>query len=100
MKIDHIAIETDEPDQAAKWYCKEFGAKIVYSDSTWAAIQFENIKLAFVKPSQHPRHFAFEVDSFSKEEKIIQHRDGSNSVYKTDPWGNAYELINYKLEKK
>ena len=23
------------------------------------------------------------------------HRDGSESVYKRDPWGNIYELVKY-----
>ena len=45
---------------------------------------------------KHPAHFAFEVEEFDKDDKVKKHRDGSNSVYKKDPWGNIYELINYE----
>ena len=82
MKIDHIALSVDDPKAAAKWYCENFGAELLYSDDTWAFIQFENIKI-----------------SFDKEDKVNEHRDGSISVYKQDPWGNSFELIKY-AEKK
>ena len=99
MKIDHIALSVDDPKAAAKWYCENFGAELLYSDDTWAFIQFENIKMAFVVPEQHPEHFAFLVDSFDEDDKVNEHRDGSISVYKQDPWGNSFELIKY-AEKK
>ena len=43
MKIDHIALSVDDPKAAAKWYCENFGAELLYSDDTWAFIQFQNI---------------------------------------------------------
>ena len=56
--------------------------------------------MAFVKKGMHPAHFAFEVDNFENVEGNIKlHRDGSHSVYKKDPWGNIYELINYEYEE-
>lgn len=96
MKIDHIALQVENPEEAARWYCDNFGAEMLYSDSTWAFIQFENIKLAFVINSQHPPHIAFE-DKSLEGGKI--HRDGSRSIYKKDPFGNFYELIKYKEKK-
>ncbi len=98
-KIDHIALVVDEPKLAAKWYQFNFNAELLYADDTWAFIEFENIKMAFVKKGQHPQHFAFEVDGFSEDDVIKTHRDGSRSVYKKDPWGNIYELICYKEEE-
>tara|TARA_R110001583_G_scaffold161641_1_gene313774 strand:+ start:417 stop:713 length:297 start_codon:yes stop_codon:yes gene_type:complete len=95
-KIDHIALIVDDPTSAANWYESNFGAEILYHDDTWAIIQFENIKMAFVMKGKHPAHFAFEAEEFDKNDKIKKHRDGSNSVYKKDPWGNIYELINYE----
>ena len=83
-KIDHIALVVGEPTSAARWYEANFNAEILYSDETWALIQFENIKMAF------------EVEEFDKDDKVKKHRDDSNSVYKKDPWGNIYELINYE----
>ena len=93
MKIDHIALEVENPSDAANWYCEKFGATIIFKDETWAFVQFENIKLAFVMPDQHPAHIAFEENNL-KAGKL--HRDGSRSVYKKDPFGNFYELIKYK----
>lgn len=95
-KVDHIALVVDDPSLAAKWYEADFNAEILYSDETWALVQFENIKMAFVMKGQHPAHFAFEIEEFDKDDKVKKHRDGSNSVYKKDPWGNIYELINYE----
>ena len=94
-KIDHIALQVKEPRKAAEWYCEKFGAEPLYVDDTWAFIQFENIKLAFVIRGQHPPHIAFEVDDFSEDDKVKGHRDGSESAYKRDPFGNIYELIKY-----
>ena len=95
MKIDHIALQVNKPDEAARWYCDNLGAKMIYADETWAFIQFENIKLAFVVPHQHPVHIAFE-DKSLKSGKL--HRDGSRSIYKKDPFGNFYELIKYEAD--
>lgn len=95
MKIDHIALLVDNPADAAKWYCENFQADLIYSDETWAVVEFENIKLAFVVKHQHPAHFAFRTTHFNKSDTVKTHRDGTASVYKRDPWGNIYELIKY-----
>jgi hypothetical protein len=91
-RIDHIAICVSSPIEAADWYVKNHGATKIFADDTWAIVQFQNIKLAFVIKEQHPPHFAFEVDNLDAGNL---HRDGSVSVYKTDPWGNEYELVKY-----
>tara|TARA_Y100001934_G_scaffold230588_1_gene278271 strand:+ start:128 stop:421 length:294 start_codon:yes stop_codon:yes gene_type:complete len=95
MKIDHVAIIVDDPEAAAKWYIEKFGAELIYADSTWAFIEFENVKLAFVVKGQHPTHLAFETTQFAEDDRVKKHRDGSESVYRRDPWGNFYELIRY-----
>jgi len=76
-----------------------FDATLLYSDDTWAMVQFENIKLAFVVKTQHPPHIAFEVERFEETDRTKKHRDGSVSVYKNDPWKNIYELIKYESEE-
>tara|TARA_B100000700_G_C15018345_1_gene844460 strand:+ start:1863 stop:2150 length:288 start_codon:yes stop_codon:yes gene_type:complete len=95
MKIDHLAIQVPNPTAAAEWYSSNFEGKILYSDETWSIVKFGETKLAFVLPKQHPAHFAFEVQGFDRKDKVKTHRDGSQSVYKKDPWGNIYELIKY-----
>ncbi len=94
-KLDHIALQVEEPRKAAEWYCENFGAEPLHVDDTWSFIQFENVKLAFVIKTQHPPHIAFEVDDFSDGDKVKGHRDGTSSAYKRDPFGNIYELIKY-----
>ena len=91
--IDHIAIQVEDPKQAADWYIDNFGAEPLYVDDTWGFVQFQNIKLAFVVKKQHPAHFAFKVEELDGGKL---HRDGSRSIYKADPWGNIYELIKYE----
>jgi catechol 2,3-dioxygenase-like lactoylglutathione lyase family enzyme len=98
-RLDHIALVVDDPFMAAKWYELNFNAELLYADQTWAMVEIENTKIAFVIKKQHPAHFAFEVDGFSEDDVVKTHRDGSRSVYKKDPWGNIYELICYKEEE-
>ena len=98
MKIDHVAIIVDDPQAASAWYIEKFGATLLYADESWAFIEFENIKLAFVIKGQHPPHMAFETSQFKEGDTVKKHRDGSESVYKRDPWGNFYELIRYADE--
>ena len=93
MKLDHVALQVENPKEAAEWYRDNFEAEILYADDTWSFVQFENVKLAFVVPSQHPAHIAFEKPDL---EIGKLHRDGSKSIYKKDPFGNFYELIKYK----
>ena len=93
MKIDHIAIQVDDPRDAADWDVNNFDAELLYVDDTWGFVKFENVKLALVVKKQHPAHFAFEVKDI---EGGKLHRDGSRSVYKKDPWGNIYELVKYE----
>lgn len=96
VKIDHIALQVENPKESAEWYRDIFDAEILYVDDTWGIVQFENIKLAFVSKHQHPPHIAFEVDEFDDNDCVKSHRDSSLSVYKADPFGNIYELVKYK----
>ena len=63
VKIDHVAIQVENPRLAADWYVENFGAELLYVDDSWGFVQFENVKLAFVIKEQHPPHFAFEVEN-------------------------------------
>jgi len=96
-RVDHIAIVVDNTVDAANWYAENYEANIEYCDDSWSLVSFLNIKLAFILPGEHPPHFAFEVKELDGGNT---HRDGSRSIYKTDPWGNSFELVVYpKVEK-
>jgi hypothetical protein len=93
--IDHVALAVDDPIEAARWYASNFHVNILYQDETWSFVQLENIKIAFVKKGTHPPHIAIKVYEFDIKDKTKNHRDGTISTYKRDPWGNIYELIKY-----
>ncbi len=96
-KIDHIAIVVTNINHGVNWYKENFDCEVSYQDESWAELQFENIKLALVLPHEHPAHIAF-VD-----ERVIngtKHRDGSESVYDHDTFGNIIERIKYPKKDK
>ena len=97
-KIDHIAIQVNDIKKSLNWYLKNFRCKKIYSDNTWAFIEFNNIKLALVKKEEHPSHFAVVDDNITMKEDIKKHRDNSISKYIDDPDKNKIELIKF-LEK-
>jgi|TARA_R100000742_G_C4249116_1_gene67623 catechol 2,3-dioxygenase-like lactoylglutathione lyase family enzyme len=93
-KIDHIAIVVTNIAEAVRWYTNKFDCKVTYEDKSWAELQFDNIKLALVLPQDHPAHIAFESDDWGPDTPT-KHRDGSESVYDHDTFGNIIEYIKY-----
>ena len=96
-KIDHVAIAVTNIKHAVKWYTENRKCKVNYQDDSWAELQFENIKLALVLPQDHPPHLAFVDESIKNGTK---HRDGSESVYDHDTFGNIIERIKYERSSK
>ena len=104
--IDHIAIQVKNVKDSLEWYLNNFKCEEIYSDDTWAFLKFENIKLALVTNTQHPPHFAFEVDILeggvldkninTNQKNVVKHRDNSISKYIKDLDGNFLELIKYE----
>ena len=92
-KIDHIAIVVTNISQAVRWYTNKFDCKVNYEDKSWAELQFDNIKLNLVLPHEHPAHIAFIDESIKNG---TSHRDGSESIYDHDTFGNIIERIKYK----
>ena len=93
--IDHIAIVVTNINHAVNWYTKNRDCEVIYQNETWADLQFENIKLALVLPQDHPPHIAFEDNSIEGTE----HRDGSESIYEHDTFGNIIERIKYETNE-
>ena len=92
-RVDHVAISVSEIAQTLDWYCRNFQCEVLYQDETWALVQFANIKLALVVPSQHPPHLGFFTPRAGDFGPLNPHRDGTKSVYITDPAGNSLELL-------
>lgn len=95
-KIHHIALQVDDIQKAVDWYKQQFSLEIEYQDETWAMLKFDNLSLALVLPSQHPPHFAIENDKAENFGELTPHRDGTASIYLTDPFNNSIEIIKTK----
>ena len=96
-KIDHVAIVVTNIKHAVKWYTENRKCKVNYQDNSCAELQFSNIKLALVLPHEHPAHIAF-IDNTIKNG--TKHRDGSESIYDHDTFGNIIEKIKYEKKNK
>tara|TARA_B110000014_G_C20048145_1_gene545119 strand:+ start:697 stop:1008 length:312 start_codon:yes stop_codon:yes gene_type:complete len=95
-QIDHIAVQVKDIKKALIWYHDNFKCKELYSDKTWAFIEFSNIKLALVTEQEHPPHFAVVNKKINLDKKSVKHRDGSISKYIKDMDNNYIELITYE----
>jgi catechol-2,3-dioxygenase len=91
--VDHVAVSVHDVKTALDWYCRHFQCQVLHQDDTWALVQFANIKLALVVASQHPPHLGFFTPKASQFGQLTAHRDGSRSIYITDPSGNSVELL-------
>ncbi|MCS6806494.1 MAG: VOC family protein [Acidobacteriota bacterium] len=91
--IDHVAICVVDVKAAVEWYTRTFKCEVCYQDDTWAMLQFNNVKLAFVIAEQHPPHIALFSPDAEAFGKLKTHRDGTRSVYIQDPSGNAVEIL-------
>lgn len=92
-RLHHVAISVPNIREAVTWYLENFECESLYQDESWAMLRFENIALALVSPDQHPPHFAVERSDASRFGALNQHRDGTASVYVSDPWGNTVEVL-------
>ncbi|HNP60083.1 MAG TPA: VOC family protein [Nitrospirales bacterium] len=91
--IHHVAIPVPNVAKAVEWYTSRFNCCVDYIDESWALLAFANTKLALVLPRYHPSHFALSRPDANKFGDLITHRDGLNSVYITDPFGNSIEVM-------
>ena len=82
--VDHIAFHVDKPDDLARWYNAEHGAKILYISANWSMIQVKNLIVAFTAPAKHLLHNAFMVADLSQYGK---HKKRPESLYSADPFG-------------
>lgn len=91
--IDHVAIQVTDLKQTLDWYRNNFSCEIKYQDDTWAIVAFDNVRLAFVIPDQHPPHLALVSPRAEEFGPLKTHRDGTRSVYIDDPSGNKVEIM-------
>jgi extradiol dioxygenase family protein len=91
--IDHVAIPVNNIRESVEWYTRTFQCNVRYQDETWALLGFENMSLALVIPQQHPAHIGLVSEEADRFGQLKTHRDGTRSVYVSDPAGNAVEIL-------
>ncbi len=92
-RLHHIAVQVPDIAQALDWYRDRFAVETAYADESWALLRFENVALALVLPGQHPPHIAVERTDAETFGPLTPHRDGTASVYISDPFGNVVEIL-------
>lgn len=91
--VHHVAIVVENIAEAVDWYRKTFRCEVAYQDGTWALLKFANVGMALVVPEQHPAHIGFVTPRAAEFGPLKRHRDGTESIYISDPSGNAVELL-------
>lgn len=91
--LHHVAIRVNDIAESVDWYRSTFSCDISYQDATWALLKFGNVSLALVIAEQHPPHLGFSTPKAESYGELKTHRDGTRSLYISDPSGNAVELL-------
>lgn len=91
--LHHVAIPVADLKRAIQWYATSFRCEVIFEEETQAILQFSNVRIVLVMPSQQPPHVAFpKVDAHRFGELMVR-KDGTISTYLSDPTGNVVELI-------
>ena len=101
LQFDHIALQVPDIAKAVTWYLKLLpGANVLFQDTSWAFMEANGTRLAFVKKDQHPNHLAWRVSNADLErlaaqyqQPIATHRDKTRSFYLEAPGSQWIEII-------
>ena len=101
FQFDHIAQQVPDIAQAVAWYLQLLPeVKVLFQDTSWAFVEVQGVRLAFVKNDQHPNHLAWRVSNSQLElmaakyqKPIATHRDKTRSFYLEAPGNQWIEII-------
>ncbi len=104
FQFDHVAQVVPDIAAAVQWYVDAIpGVNVLYQDNSWAFIEAQGTKLAFVLKDQHPNHLAWRVTAAELEtiatrhgKEIVPHRDKTRSFYLEAPGGQHIEIITFE----
>jgi hypothetical protein len=91
--IHHIAINVADIERSVQWYTSSARCKVIYRDVTQAILQFRNVRVVLVLPSQTPSHLALIRDDAATLGELRLNRDGTSSTIVSDPTGNLVEIV-------
>ncbi len=102
-QFDHVAQQVPDVPAAVEWYRRTIpGCRVLYQDATWAFVEADGLRVAFIRQGDHPDHVGFRVTATELERLAAQHgqtirphRDGSRSFYLEAPGGRWVEFITY-----
>lgn len=88
-----MAIVVQSVADSVQWYRSRFRCEVPYEDDSWALLRFANSSVALVTEGDHPAHLGFVASAALNAGLLKTHRDGTRSVYVSDPSGNVVELL-------
>ena len=91
--IHHIAIMVANIESSVQWYTTSFNCEVIFSNDTEAILEFENLSLHLLLPSQMPAHIAFSRDDADTFGELRENRDDTKSCFVSDPTGNPVEIV-------
>ncbi|HXG64155.1 MAG TPA: VOC family protein [Blastocatellia bacterium] len=104
LALDHVAVVSHDLDADAEFYSR-LGFRVETRYADWAMLKDgEGRGLALLAPGgKHPPHLAMRAPSRAlleelareRNSRVMEHRDGSLSIYLKDPSGNPFEVVYY-----
>ena len=98
QNVDHITLPVSDIQKTLHWYQTSFRCKVLEQTATRGVVQFENVRVVFVLPSQQPQHLAFERVDARDFGPLAPSDDGRLSLYVSDPAGSLVEIIKPRTE--
>ena len=106
-RIDHVAVETSDPDATAAFYERMFGARVVKTEGHPVMAYVGNTGFAFHEPDGPGGHTAVRVTEDERgdlkrrlDEEGVEHEERDHDIavglFFRDPDGRQLEAITYK----
>ena len=86
-QLHHVSINVADIESSVNWYKTSFNCDIIKIATTFAMIEFNNIILTLVLPSQNPPHIAIEREDAETLGELRIQNEGLSSTFISDPSG-------------
>jgi catechol 2,3-dioxygenase-like lactoylglutathione lyase family enzyme len=92
-RLDHLAIHVGDLERSISWYQTSFSCELIFRSATRALLQFSNVKLELLLPSEEPPHIAFERGDAQTFGSLMFCPPDMQTTSVSDPTGNMVELV-------